>query len=243
MPVHISLSRPGRLNAKSGRSKRHLQVSLWTGLLELWTKGGAPTPALCLKEVTTMPQAECTQLIRAWQGGDSHARDQLFQMIYPELRQIAARQLRQCNPGNTLNSTALVHELYAKLYNDRAAYESRNHFKAVAAKAMRHIITDHIRRNKAQKRGGDLMQTAMDTSLLAVNNDPHNTVEVLDLLDQLEVLGERFMTVVECRLFAGMTEDEIAQSLSVSRRTIQRDWAKAVAWIQYRMDHNGVPAV
>ena len=177
-----------------------------------------------------MPQAECTQLIRAWQGGDSHARDQLFQMIYPELRQIAARQLRQCNPGNTLNSTALVHELYAKLYNDRAAYESRNHFKAVAAKAMRHIITDHIRRNKAQKRGGDLMQTAMDTSLLAVNNDPHNTVEVLDLLDQLEVLGERFMTVVECRLFAGMTEDEIAQSLSVSRRTIQRDWAKAGRW-------------
>lgn len=184
-----------------------------------------------------MSQLDCTQLIHAWQGGDAHARDRLFQVLYPELQRIASRQLRHGNPGETLNSTALVHELYAKLHGDQGSYAGRNHFMAVAAKAMRHIITDHVRRSRAQKRGGDLIQTTMNTSVLAVDNDPQRTFEILELLDQLEVLGERFMTVVECRLFAGMTEDEIATSLSVSRRTIQRDWAKAVAWIQCRVDY------
>ncbi|GAB4199606.1 MAG: ECF-type sigma factor [Wenzhouxiangellaceae bacterium] len=180
-----------------------------------------------------------TQLIRDWQGGDGSARDRLFQAVYPELQRIAQRQLQVAHYGHTLNSTALVHELYAKLYGDHAEYENRSHFMAVAAKAMRHIITDHIRRNHAQKRGGDLIQATLNTQLLTADSDPQATVEILDLLEQLEVLGERFITVVECRLFAGMSEDEIAESLSVSRRTVQRDWAKAVAWMRYRLDHRG----
>lgn len=183
-----------------------------------------------------MSQLDCTQLISAWQGGDAHARDRLFHVLYPELQRMASRQLRQCCPGETLNSTALVHELYAKLHGDHGSYAGRGHFMAVAAKAMRHIITDHVRRNRAQKRGGDLIQTTMNTSALAVDSNPERTCEILELIDQLQVLGERFMTVVECRLFAGMSEDEIAASLSVSRRTIQRDWAKAVAWIQCRIE-------
>lgn len=186
-----------------------------------------------------MTAHDCTQLIQHWRAGDDRARDELFQLLYPELKRIASYQLHQSQPGNTLNSTALVHELYAKMYSDHGAYECRSHFMAVAAKAMRHIVTDHVRKARAQKRGGDYAKTSLDTRVLAIEEDPQTTAEVLDLLDQLEVLGERFMTVVECRLFAGMTEDEIAESLSVSRRTIQRDWAKAVAWIQHRMECPG----
>lgn len=185
-----------------------------------------------------MSNPAITVLLKQWNSGDEFARNAVFQQIYPELQRLASRQLSYKGPGDTLNATALVHDLYEKLARANADCHNRNHFMALAAKAMRQIITDHVRRKVSEKRGGGAHHASLDTLQLSVDQHPEALFEILDLVGQLEVLGERFVHVIECRLFAGMTEVETAEALNISRRTVQRDWSKAVAWMRLRLEEH-----
>lgn len=152
-----------------------------------------------------------------------------FAAVYDALRAIAHRHLNR-NGGNTLNTTALVHEAWLKLSQGEAAFESRGHFIAVAATAMRQIVIDHARRRNAQKRGPGLASASL---LDNVGQESHveELLAIDEILTRLTALDERLARVVEWRFFAGLDEEEIAQALEVDVRTVRRDWRKARAFI------------
>ena len=157
------------------------------------------------------------------------ALDELLPLVYAELRRIAARQLRHERAGHTLQATALVHEAYLKLAAaGPPAAGDRGHFLAIAARAMRQVLVDEARRRKAAKRGGGLVSTTLSDADQLVD---FNADDLLALDAALEELDERQRQVVELRFFAGMEEEEVAQVLGVSDRTVRRDWVKARAWL------------
>lgn len=173
-----------------------------------------------------------TQLIAAHRDGDDRAGDRLFALVYDEMHAMARRQLRYRKPGQTLNTTGLVHEAYLKLFNrDANGWNDRIHFFAVTARAMRQILVDTARRMKADKRGGGMYRTQLDASLIS---DASVGVDILDLddaLKELEALNPRLSAIVECRFFGGMTVEETAVHLGVSSRTVDRDWLKAKSFL------------
>jgi RNA polymerase sigma factor (TIGR02999 family) len=172
-----------------------------------------------------------TELLELWQRGDSDAARTLVPLVYQQLRGIARRQLGG-KPQLTLNTTALVHEAYLKLGRpSRLSLENRNHFFAVAAKAMRQLIVDHARRRAAEKRGGQADIVTVDDTDLAV---PAKAEEIIDLnaaLDRLSEVDERLAHLVELRFFAGLSVEETAAALDCSPRTVKRDWRKARAFL------------
>ena len=172
-----------------------------------------------------------TELLELWQKGDSDAARTLIPLVYQQLRVIARRQIGG-KPSQTLNTTALVHEAYLKLgHPSRLGLENRNHFFAVAAKAMRQLIVDHARRRAAEKRGGQADIVTVDDTDLAV---PARAEEILDLnvaLDRLSEVDERLAHLVELRFFAGLSVEETAAALDCSPRTVKRDWRKARAFL------------
>ncbi len=172
---------------------------------------------------------EVTQLLEAARHGENGALDRIVPLVYDELRQLAARQLRRERAGHTLHATALVHEAYVKLAGGGAVEAvDRGHFMAIAARAMRQVLVDHARRRNAEKRGGGWEQTTLSDGDAPLEFQPD---ELLALDQALEELDERQRQVVECRFFAGMEEEEIAVALGVSARTVRRDWVKARAWL------------
>ena len=162
--------------------------------------------------------------------GDADSSSETFSAVYGALRVLAHRHLRK-NGGNTLNTTALVHEAWIKLVRGEAGFESRMHFFAVAATAMRQIIVDHARRRHASKRGGDQRVTASGLSNVGVDSNVEELIAVDAALTKLEALDARLARVVEWRFFAGLEEAEIARELGVDVRTVRRDWRKARAFI------------
>ena len=171
---------------------------------------------------------EVTRLLRVARGGDRAAFDQLFALVYAELRRIAGHQLRGERNGGPLRPTELVNELYLKLVDQTpGAFENRAHFMAIAGRAMRQLLVDLARRRDAAKRGGDWVPTSLGDH----PSDERSVEDVLALEDALSRLDERQRRIVECRFFGGMSEDETAQILGVSTRTVQREWLKARAWI------------
>ena len=177
-------------------------------------------------------QHTITHLLLAHRRGDSKATDGLFALIYQELKAIAHRQLARRRPGQTVNTTALVHEAYLKLADrDRDTWEDKAHFLAVAATAMRHILVDYSRKQSAAKRGGQAHRTSLDASVLFKEGA---TVEMLDLDKALTHLSEtepRLNQVVELRVFGGLSEGETAEVLGLSARTVRRDWFKAKSYL------------
>ncbi len=177
-------------------------------------------------------QHTITHLLRAHRRGDSQATDDLFALIYQELKTIAHRQLARLRPGQTVNTTALVHEAYLKLADrDRDSWEDKAHFMAVAATAMRHILVDYARKQRAEKRGGQAHRTSLDASVLFKEGA---AVEMLDLdkaLTQLSETDPRLNQVVELRVFGGLSEGETAEVLGLSARTVRRDWFKAKSYL------------
>jgi RNA polymerase sigma factor (TIGR02999 family) len=172
--------------------------------------------------------SEVTLLLSALQGGDRSALDRVLPRVYDELRALARSQLQR-QPGATLQATALVHEAYLKLgRSDAINAVSRSHFMAIAASAMRQVLIDHARAARAQKRGGGI--AAVTLSEHAAASDLRAD-ELLALDEALATLDPRQRLVVECRFFAGMEEREIADALSISERTVRRDWTKARAWL------------
>jgi RNA polymerase sigma factor (TIGR02999 family) len=154
-------------------------------------------------------------------------------VLYEVLHDLAHRQLRKSN-GATLNTTALIHEAWIKLARGpRGDFESRGHFLAVAAMAMRRIIVDHGRRRRAQRRGGGQPVTGLDN--VGAESKVEDLLAIDAALDKLAAVDERLARVVEFRFFAGLEEQEIAEALDVNVRTVRRDWRKARAFILSEM--------
>jgi RNA polymerase sigma factor (TIGR02999 family) len=160
-------------------------------------------------------------------GGDLH---HLLPAVYDELRRVARRQRRRLSGGETLATTALVHEAYLKMA-DRPRWEGESHVLGAAAMAMRQILVDYARQRASLKRGGGLDPVPLEERSAA--DDQACRVLALDLaLKDLAAVEERLVRIVECRVFAGLSEEETARALGTSLRTVQRDWARARAWLK-----------
>lgn len=176
--------------------------------------------------------ADVTELLVAFSAGDRTAMDQLFPLVYQELQACAHRQLARRSPGETLNTTALVHETYLKLTaNDRQTYNNRVHFFAVAASAMRQILVDYARRAAAGKRGGGLKELSLDPADLASAERADELVALDEALTELAAADPRLARTVELRFFGGLSVEETAEVLGTSARTVKRDWRKARAYL------------
>ncbi len=178
-------------------------------------------------------RGEITRLLVAHRNGDDGAFAALVPLVYADLRRIARQQLARLRPGNTLDTTALVHEAYLKLV-DQSLVElaDRHHFFAIVARSMRNILVDEARRRSARKRGGSASPVSLDQVELGVD-EQIDTLLAIDLaLTRLGALNERLIRVFECRFFAGLSEEETAHSLDLPLRTVQRDWMKSKAWLR-----------
>jgi len=176
---------------------------------------------------------EITGLLLAWRAGDRGALDRLFPQIYDALHRIAHRQLSHERPGHTLSTTDLVHETYFKLVDHvRVDWTDRAHFFAVAARAMRLILVDQARRRDANKRGGERKRVSLTDSTLTIDERAETLIALDEALTELAKIEERMSQVVECRFFGGLTEEETAEALGVTARTVRRDWFKAKGWLE-----------
>lgn len=181
----------------------------------------------------TAHQGEITSLLIAHRDGDAQAFEDLVPLVYDDLRRIARRQLARNRVRGTLNTTALVHEAYLKLVDQtRVEVNDRNHFFAISARAMRQIIIDYARKRFAQKRGGGIRPVSLDKVQIAVTEQAEMLLAIDTALAKLSALNERLTRVFECRYFAGLSEQETADALSMSLRTVQRDWMKGKAWLR-----------
>ena len=178
------------------------------------------------------PPEPVSQLLAAWSHGDGAARDKLIALVQPELRRLARRHMRRERPGHTLQTTALVHEVYLKLVDkSRPDWQSRAHFFAVAATLMRRIMVDHARERRAQKRGGGAVKVELDEAALISEGRASELLALDEALDRLAAFDPRKCQVVEMRYFGGLTMDEIAEVLNVHSNTAARDWSAARAWL------------
>jgi len=185
--------------------------------------------------VTTDGSEEITARFLQRGKGDPAALDYVLPIVYAELRRVADRHLGQERGGHTLSPTALVHEVYLRLAGGtEASFEGRAHFFGVAARAMRQVLVDHARRRRASKRGGAWDRVTLYTDVTPAGTPAPQEFELLDVhdaLDRLVALDERTARVVELRFFGGLTLEETAEVLGVSRRTAADDWSLARAWL------------
>ncbi len=176
---------------------------------------------------------EITRLLRAHHQGDRAAFDRLVPLVYDRMRRIARGQLQRAGRGQTLDTTSLVHETYLQLVAETGVgWQDRSHFFAICARAMRRILVDYARERTAQKRGGGKPDLRLEPERLSVEQQAEQVLAVDRALEGLAAFNERLARVVECRYFAGLSEDETAQALAVSLRTVQRDWMRARAWLR-----------
>ncbi|MEM7052468.1 MAG: ECF-type sigma factor [Acidobacteriota bacterium] len=174
-----------------------------------------------------------TELIAAHREGDDAAFEQLVGRLYGDLRRIAHFQRARLAAGETLRTTALVHEAFVKIAQQNGArWEGRSHFLAVLGRAMRHVLVDDARRRLSAKGGGGRRPETLDDNLCQDPRQAARIVEVDDALHRLRDLDERLCQVVEYRFFAGLTRDETALALGRSPRTVHRDWLRAKAWLR-----------
>ena len=173
-------------------------------------------------------QLSATELLLRAGAGEPSAVERIFPLVYDELRRLAHQHLARESPGRTLTTTELVHEAYLKLIDQtRVEWTGRAHFMGVAAIAMRRILVDRARTRRRVKRGGDRVRVPLENVDLTADERADLVVALDEALERLRGLDERQMRVVECRFFGGLSEDETASALGVTRRTVQRDWAKA----------------
>lgn len=180
-----------------------------------------------------MPEEQAvTEALLAHRQGAPGAFDQLVALVYDDLRRIAHRQLGRLRPGGTVNSTALVHEVYLKMVDQsRVSWQDRSHFFGIAARAMRQILVDHARKRTRLKRGGNARPETLDENALSVAADADRILLIHDALDRLTAIDPRLTQVIECRFFAGYSEEETAAILGTSPRTVRRDWTRGRAWL------------
>jgi RNA polymerase sigma factor (TIGR02999 family) len=173
-----------------------------------------------------------TRLLADWGNGDEQALEELLPLIYNELRHLAHNFLYRERPGHTLQTTALVHEAYLKLIDQRDAHwQNRAHFFAIAAQAMRRILIDSARRHTAAKRGGRAERVSLD-EVAEISLEPDNSLLALDeALNALAEIDQQQSRIIELRYFGGLTIEETAEVLKTSPATVKREWAMARAWL------------
>jgi RNA polymerase sigma factor (TIGR02999 family) len=177
--------------------------------------------------------SEVTRILSAIEQGDPQAAEQLLPLVYEALRQLAARQLAQEKPGQTLQATALVHEAYLRLVDVKQAqqWNSRGHFFVAAAEAMRRILVEHARRKRRRKRGGDRRRVDLDDVQLSVAGPSDDVVALDEALSKLAEQHPAKAELVKLRYFAGLTLGEAAQVLGIASSTADRYWTYARAWL------------
>ena len=181
-------------------------------------------------------QSQITDLLAAARNGDKQAAERVFPMVYRELRQIAARRMHQEASGNTLQPTALVHEAYLRLMQQQSHWKDRAHFFAMASRVMRNVLVDGARARIAKKRGGGGAAVPLSQVMIAGTDRDLDLLAIDQALDRLQVMNERHARVVEMIFFAGLGEEEIAEVLGISQRTVHRDWIKARAWLHAQLE-------
>jgi RNA polymerase sigma factor (TIGR02999 family) len=178
------------------------------------------------------PPRDITALLAEWRQGDATAVDRLIPLVYDELHRVAARAMQRESPGHTLQTTALVHETYLRMVDQKGAdWQNRAQFFGIAAQVMRRVLVDHARERLAEKRGGGARRVSLEN----VHGKPGEAVDVLGLdgaLERLHVIDPLQSRVVELRYFTGLNIEETADALDISASTVKREWAIARAWLR-----------
>ncbi len=179
---------------------------------------------------------EVTRLLKAWTAGDEHALEKPTPMVYEQLHRVAQRCMAGERPGHTLQTTALVNEVYIRLVDcAQINWQDRAHFFAVSAQLMRRILIDFARARGYQKRGGGLAQVPLDEAITVCSEPDPNLVDLDDALKSLAEVDARKSKVVELKFFGGLSTDETAEVLRVSPETVVRDWRLAKVWLLREM--------
>jgi RNA polymerase sigma factor (TIGR02999 family) len=177
-------------------------------------------------------QSELTSLLDDWKHGDRSALEKLTPLIYDELRRIAHRYARRERNGHTLQTTALINEAYVRLADhDSPNWQNRQHFFAVTAQVMRHVLIDHARRRQALKHGAGAQQVSLSEAEAMTNERAAELIALDDALEELAEFDSRKSEVVQLRYFGGLSLEETAEALGVSLMTVRRDWRVAKAWL------------
>jgi RNA polymerase sigma factor (TIGR02999 family) len=186
---------------------------------------------------------EVTRLLIAWSDGDQAALDELLPLVYQELHRLAHRHLRRERGGHTLQTTALVHEAYLRLIDQKEVqWRNRAHFFALSAQMMRRILVDSARARKRRKRGGGALQITFDEGLEVSDERAAEVVALDEALQSLAEFDQRKSRMVELRFFAGLSIEETAEVLGVSPGTVMRDWTLAKTWLQREIKKRGQDA-
>ena len=180
-----------------------------------------------------------TLLLQQWSEGNKEALDRLMPIVHAQLRKLAAHALRGERPNHTLRATELVHEAYLKLIGSETPWQNRAHFYAVAATVLRHILVDHAKSNRRQKRGGDAEKIPLDEAVLVGPEVSWEVVNLDEALKRLAVSDTRKSQIVELTFFGGMTLEEIAAVLNISDKTVHRELRVAKAWLHRELRPEG----
>jgi RNA polymerase sigma factor (TIGR02999 family) len=187
-------------------------------------------------QMVEVQSGEVTELLRHWTEGDQEALDELIPLVYKELRRLAHYQLQAERAEHTLQSTALVHEVYLRLFRGRPLEcQNRAHFIAVASRIMRQVLTDYARERRAGKRLGGARIAIECLDALPIEGDAQ-LLALGDALNELERIDERQGKIVEMKFFGGLSAPEISQAMGLSRATVDRDWATARVWLHRQMN-------
>jgi RNA polymerase sigma factor (TIGR02999 family) len=191
-------------------------------------------------ESFSAPQQRVTELLVEWSHGDDAALTELTPLIYEELRRLAHHQMAGQRPDHTLQTTALVNEVYLRLAGQtNPRWQNRAHFFAVAARAMRQILVSHARSQRSQKRGGGAIKIELDDAALVSPEQSKEIVDLHEALERLATLDSRKARVVELKYFGGLNYDEMAEVLKISRVTVRRDWEFAKVWLYAELHDAG----
>lgn len=180
---------------------------------------------------------EVTNLLVQLKNGNRDAEPRLIPLVYAELRRLAGHYIRGERPGHTLQATALVHEAYLRLVGQKEiSWQNRAHFFGVAANLMRRILVDHARAKQAKKRGGSGQKLSLDEAVLVKPEAPEQFLALDEALERLARRDPRQSRIVELRFFGGLSEEETAEVLGISTRTVKRDWSVARAWLYQQLN-------
>lgn len=184
-------------------------------------------------------KSQVTQILHDWSEGDPGAPERLMPLVYDEMRRIARSFISRERPGHTLQPTALANEAYLRLVGQHSvSWQGRAHFYSVAATMMRRVLINHARTRAAEKRGGAAVRLSLEDVDVPAEERAADVVAMDEALDRLSQFSERGSKIVEMRFFAGMSDDEIAEVLGVSTRTVLRDWKAARLWLFRELSQN-----
>jgi RNA polymerase sigma-70 factor (ECF subfamily) len=190
--------------------------------------------------MASIPDHDVTRLLDRLSAGDATARDRIIQILYGELRRLAAGRMRHERADHTLDPTALVHEAYLRLLGDLPSHwDNRGHFFAAASEVMRRLLVDYARQRLAAKRGGDFAQVALAPELVSLTQDPSRILAVDEALARLEEVDPEKARLVRLRFFAGLDLKDIGDLMGISERTAKRHWQFAKAWLYREIGYSG----